>query len=63
MSRPTKKPAIGIKGPKPETLKIEGDWEDAVKRALATGPRSELPERPKIPQRAPKSPAKKKAPK
>jgi hypothetical protein len=25
------------RGPKPETLKIEGDWKDAVKTALERG--------------------------
>lgn len=25
------------RGPKPETLKIEGDWKDAVAKALAKG--------------------------
>lgn len=29
-------------GPKPETLKIEGDWKDAVKQAMKRG----KPERP-----------------
>ena len=24
-------------GPKPETVKIEGDWKDAVKKALGRG--------------------------
>lgn len=24
-------------GPKPETLKVEGDWKDAIKRALKRG--------------------------
>jgi hypothetical protein len=31
MSKPTKR------GPKPETLHIEGDWKDAVKQSLAKG--------------------------
>jgi hypothetical protein len=26
-----------LPGPKPETLKIEGDWKDAVKHALKRG--------------------------
>lgn len=25
------------RGPKPETLKVEGDWEDAVKHAMTRG--------------------------
>jgi hypothetical protein len=31
---PAKKPSKKRPGKKPETLKIEGDWKDAVKRAL-----------------------------
>ncbi len=35
----TKKPksSTAKRGPKPETLKIEGDWKDAVAKALAKG--------------------------
>lgn len=33
--RPSSKKAK--RGPKPETLKIEGDWKDAVTKALAKG--------------------------
>jgi hypothetical protein len=30
------------RGPKPETLKVEGDWKEAVKHALSRGkPRKE----------------------
>lgn len=32
-----KKNAPQKRGPKPETLKIEGDWKDAVSKALAKG--------------------------
>jgi hypothetical protein len=31
-SAKTKRPK---RGPKPETLKIEGDWRDAIKKSLA----------------------------
>jgi hypothetical protein len=34
----------GKPGPKPETLKVEGDWKEAVKKALQRG-------RPTRPQR------------
>lgn len=30
----TKKAKTSKRGPKPETVKIEGDWEEAVKTAL-----------------------------
>lgn len=30
----SKKPAPKKTGPKPDTVKIEGDWEDAVGKAL-----------------------------
>ena len=35
----TKKPKTSTqkRGPKPETIKIEGDWKDAVAKALAKG--------------------------
>lgn len=36
-------------GPKPETLKIEGDWEEAVKKALTRG----KPPKPKSEESAP----------
>jgi hypothetical protein len=36
-------------GPEPERLKIDGDWKDAVKKAMANG-------------KPPKEPAKKKTP-
>lgn len=29
-----KKPALVSPGPKPEVLKIDGDWRDAVKKSL-----------------------------
>ena len=32
-----RKPAGKKRGPKPETLKVEGDWKDAVKHALKRG--------------------------
>lgn len=31
------KPAGKKRGPKPQTLKVEGDWKDAVKHALKRG--------------------------
>jgi hypothetical protein len=38
-------PSDAPRGPKPERLKVEGDWQDAVKKALERG---------KPPQRKPK---------
>lgn len=32
---PTKQSDGGKSGPEPDRLKIEGDWEEAIKRALA----------------------------
>jgi hypothetical protein len=32
-----KKKVAKKRGPKPETLKIDGDWKDAVKHALKRG--------------------------
>lgn len=32
---PKKKPATPKPGPKPEVLKLEGNWQDAVKKSLA----------------------------
>ena len=43
-SRPAKKDRPG---PKPETVKIDGNWEDAVKRALKTKRPTDWPEKPK----------------
>lgn len=34
ISNPRSKPKGGKRGPKPETLKLEGDWKGAVKKAL-----------------------------
>jgi hypothetical protein len=36
MRKPTKKPkrSKATPGPKPDTLKIEGKWQDAVKKSL-----------------------------
>lgn len=51
------------RGPVPEFLKIEGKWEDAISKALKAKPPTAPLESPKIPQRAPKNPGKKKAPK
>jgi len=31
---PDKKPAKIVPGPKPDRLKIEGDWKDAIKTSL-----------------------------
>ncbi|MDB5355309.1 MAG: hypothetical protein JWN24_1762 [Phycisphaerales bacterium] len=33
--KPIPKPAKPKPGPKPDTLKIEGNWEDAVKKSFA----------------------------
>lgn len=33
-----KKPDPKKRGPEPETLEIEGDWEDAVKKAVKVTP-------------------------
>lgn len=63
MVKATKKPITTARGPKPEVLKIEGDWGIAVSKALKAKPPAEPLESPKIPQRAPKNPGKKKAPK
>jgi hypothetical protein len=30
----SRKKAAAVRGPKPEMLKIEGDWQDAVKKSL-----------------------------
>jgi hypothetical protein len=35
MVKKSKKPKQGTRGPKPEVLKIEGDWREAVKKSLA----------------------------
>ena len=35
LSKPTTKPPKPKPGPKPDTLKIEGDWEEAMKKSLA----------------------------
>jgi hypothetical protein len=32
-----KKPTTKKRGPKPETLKIEGDWTVAIKKAIGRG--------------------------
>jgi hypothetical protein len=34
MPKPAKKP-LEKRGPKPDLLKIDGDWKDAVKQSLA----------------------------
>ena len=34
---PKKKASTRKPGPKPETLKVEGDWKDAVKHAMKRG--------------------------
>lgn len=34
---PKKEGAAKKRGPKPETLKIDGDWKDAMKHALKRG--------------------------
>jgi hypothetical protein len=34
MRKPTKKQPANT-GPKPDTLKIEGEWQDAVKKSLS----------------------------
>lgn len=33
-SKPKKKKASAKRGPKPEMSKIEGDWQDAIKRSF-----------------------------
>jgi len=33
--KPAKKPSKSNPGPKPDALKIEGNWEGAVKKSLA----------------------------
>ena len=38
MKQGRKKKAKKKTGPKPDTLKIEGDWKDAVKKALHKDP-------------------------
>lgn len=35
MAKKDDKSKLRSPGPKPETLKIKGDWKDAVKKALA----------------------------
>jgi hypothetical protein len=35
MSKPAKKKQPAKTGPKPDTLKIEGKWQDAVKKSLS----------------------------
>ncbi len=32
---PKKKPDTATRGPKPDLLKIDGNWKDAVKKSLA----------------------------
>lgn len=34
MPKKTPKPPKSKPGPKPDTLKIEGDWQDAMKKSL-----------------------------
>ena len=35
MRKPTKRKKPAKTGPKPDTLRIEGNWKDAVKKSLA----------------------------
>lgn len=37
MAAKKRKPTAKKRGPKPEALKIEGDWKQAVKKALGKG--------------------------
>jgi hypothetical protein len=37
MAKPKRESSKKKRGPKPETLKIEGDWKEAVKRSLKRG--------------------------
>ena len=44
MTKRPKKAAPKKRGPKPETLRVEGNWKDAVKHALSRGkPPSDAP--------------------
>jgi hypothetical protein len=35
--KPKKKPPKGQRGPKPDRLVLEGNWEEAVRKALVKG--------------------------
>jgi hypothetical protein len=38
-----KRPTGKKRGPKPETLKVEGDWKDAMKQAMTRGKPTKKP--------------------
>lgn len=42
-TREPNKPPKKKRGPKPETLKLDGDWEKAVKKAVKADPKKPEP--------------------